>query len=82
MIPPRRDPLTSLKIVAVVVLSAGIASAASTAPALEKRDNQDLGSASTVIKPATRRIATAITGRLLLNDICMFRFMFSLLIRS
>jgi hypothetical protein len=67
--------LASVVIVSVVVLSAGISSAASTALALEGRENQDLGSASTVIKPATRRIAIAITGRILLDVICMFCFL-------
>jgi hypothetical protein len=71
-IPPRRDPLASVVSVAGVVLS-GVASAATTAPALENRDSQDLGSACTVTEPAIKRIAAAITEWLLLDVICMFR---------
>jgi hypothetical protein len=74
---PRRDPLGTVEAAAVDILPAGIVGAATTDPALENADNQDLGSASAVTEPTSRRIATAITGRLLLDVICMFTSLLS-----
>lgn len=72
--------MASVVLEAVVVLSAGITSDAVTASALENRDSQDLGSASTVIEPEIKRIAAAITGILLLDVNCMFRLLLCLFV--
>jgi hypothetical protein len=62
---PLMDPLGS------VLLVVGVTSATTeVAEASEKLGNQDLGSESA--EQPTKRIAKAITGRLLLDLVCIF----------
>jgi hypothetical protein len=64
-IAPLIDPLGSVLLVVEVSSTTTEAS-----EALDNRGNQDLGSNSA--EPETKRIAKAITGRLLLDLVCIF----------